>query len=158
MDMLIVRMHLLDRYLNGIGRLNGVLRIQGLIDRVVIETSEAVRNDRIEREEAERKRKEDERLKEERRQRYNIEVERTIELENMALDYQIASRIRAYVNTLEKQAGSDSINEKTVAWIDWALKKADWYDPTVARNDEFFGRREHEKGPDQKALRKAGWF
>lgn len=56
------------------------------------EESETVRIDRIEREEAERKRKEEERLKEERRQRYNLEVERTIELENMALDYQIAKK------------------------------------------------------------------
>ncbi len=76
----------------------------------------------------------------------------------MALDYQIASRIRAYVNALEKQVGSDNEDEKTAAWIEWALKKADWYDPTVARDDEYFGEREHVKGSDQKLLKKTGWF
>ena len=39
-------------------------------------------------------------------------------------------------------------------WIDWALKKADWYDPTVVRKDEYFVRREHEKGADQKYYEK----
>lgn len=32
--------------------------------------------------------------------------------------------------------------------------KADWYDPTVAAKDEFFGEREHEKSKEQKKLEK----
>jgi hypothetical protein len=122
------------------------------------EESEVIRTERIEREEAERKRKEEERLKEERRQRYNLEVERTIELENMVLDYQKACRIRAYVKALEEQFGPDGKDEQAAAWIDWALKKADWYDPIIARKDEYFGDREHEKDAEHKALRKAGYY
>lgn len=30
-------------------------------------------------------------------------------------------------------------------WIDWAKKKADWYDPTIARKDKLFGERNHEE-------------
>jgi len=32
------------------------------------------------------------------------------------------------------------------------MKKADWFDPTVAREDELFGEREHEKSLAEKAL------
>ena len=39
-------------------------------------------------------------------------------------------------------------------WIMWARAKADWYDPTVAAKDEFFGEREHEKSKEQKKLEK----
>ena len=42
------------------------------------------------------------------------------------------------------------------AWVDWATKKADWFDPTVVRDDEFFGEREHEKSLGEKVLKKAG--
>jgi len=36
------------------------------------------------------------------------------------------------------------------------MNKADWFDPTVARDDEAFGKREHEKGLSEKALKKHG--
>ena len=39
-------------------------------------------------------------------------------------------------------------------WIDWASKKADWFDPAVAREDEFFGKRKHGLNADQKRLEK----
>jgi len=32
--------------------------------------------------------------------------------------------------------------------IDWAQKKADWYDPTIFRTDEFLGKRDHEQGKE----------
>ena len=41
-------------------------------------------------------------------------------------------------------------------WIAWARAKADWYDPTVAAEDEFFGIRNHEESPERKALRERG--
>ena len=40
----------------------------------------------------------------------------------------------------------DSGNEDiTPEWIEWALKKADWYDPSIATEDEYLGKRQHEK-------------
>lgn len=59
------------------------------------EESEATRLDRETREEEARKKAETERLKEERRKRYNKEIERTIALENAALHYDTAYRIRS---------------------------------------------------------------
>jgi hypothetical protein len=49
-------------------------------------------------------------------------------------------------------------DEKTSEWIDWAKKKADWFDPTVAREDELFGERNHEENEDRKALKKSYYW
>ncbi|MBP2660440.1 MAG: hypothetical protein H6Q69_3472, partial [Firmicutes bacterium] len=122
------------------------------------EESEVVRLDREAREEAARKQAEAERRKEERRKRYNEEVERTIALENEAIDYEIACGIRAYVKAVTTSGGQDGLDVETASWVEWAMKKADWFDPTVARKDELFGEREHEKGSGEKALKKYGQY
>lgn len=45
----------------------------------------------------------------------------------------------------------DSGNEDiTPEWIEWALKKADWYDPSIATEDEYLGKRQHEKSAEEK--------
>lgn len=62
-----------------------------------------------------------------------------------AQDYDVACKIRAYIKALGSSEN----------WIDWAKKKADWIDHTVERIDELFGKREHEKNEEQKALRKS---
>ena len=49
------------------------------------------------------------------------------------------------------QAMIDSGNEDiTPEWIEWALKKADWYDPSIATEDEYQGKRQHEKSAEEK--------
>ncbi|MBU3154630.1 hypothetical protein LL038_05955 [Clostridium estertheticum] len=39
----------------------------------------------------------------------------------------------------------DMNDDKTTVWIDWTKKKVYWFHPTVARTDELFGKRDHEK-------------
>lgn len=117
------------------------------------EESEVVRIEREAYEAAKRKEEEEERRREERKIRYNEEVDKTIALTSMAQDYDIACRIRSYINALESKV--DMNDEKTAEVIDWAKKKADWYDPTVARKDELFGVRDHEKNEERKALKKS---
>lgn len=117
------------------------------------EESEVVRKNREAYEEAKRKEEEEKRRREERRIRYNEEVDKTIALTNMAQDYDLACKIRAYINALEPKV--DMNDEKTSEWIDWAKKKADWFDPTVAREDELFGERDHEENEERKALKKS---
>ena len=124
-----------------------------LID--LYEESEVVRLDREAQEEAKRKEAEEKRLREERRIRHNEELELTIALTNMAQDYEVACKIRAFVKAVEVTHSQDGLDDETAAWIDWAKKKADWFDPIVARDDELLGEREHEKSEDQKALKKA---
>ena len=54
--------------------------------------------------------------------------------------------IREYI-----QAMIDSGNEDiTPEWIEWALKKADWYDPSIETEDEYLGKRQHEKSAEEK--------
>ena len=120
------------------------------------EESEVVRKNREAYEEEKRREAEEKRLREERRNRYNEEVDKTAALTNMAQDYDMACKIRAYINALEPKV--DMKDEKTAEFIDWAKKKADWFDPTVAREDELFGEREHEKNENEKALKKAGSY
>lgn len=105
---------------------------------------------REEREEAERKRAEEQRKKEERRKRYNEEIAKTNALVNQAEDYAIACKIRAMVEAVEAK---ETLDAETLQWIAWAKAKADWYDPTVAAPDVFFGKRNHSEGSGEKALR-----
>lgn len=74
------------------------------------------------------------------------EIRLVKELVNKAEDYRIAKEIREYI-----QAMIDSENEDiTPEWIEWALKKADWYDPSIATEDEYMGKRQHEKSAEEK--------
>lgn len=122
-----------------------------LID--LYEQSEVVRKKREADEEAQRKREEEIRLREKREILYSKEADKTIELTNIAQDYDMACKIRAYIEALELRA--DLSDETTSEWIDWAKKKADWFDPIIAREDELFGQREHEKSEEQKVLKKS---
>lgn len=99
------------------------------------------------REEAERKREEERLRQEEIRKRYNEEIAKTNALVNMADDFEIACKIRAMVAAVEEKGSADA------EWIAWAKAKADWYDPTVAATDEFFGKRDHRESAERKALR-----
>lgn len=119
------------------------------------EAADVIRKEREAREEAERKRKEEERLREGRRKRFNKEVDRTLNLTNLAEDYDIACKIRRYVAAVE---ATGKIDENKLAWIEWANNKADWYDPTIARDDEFLGKREHTKDKEKKELKRPGWW
>ncbi|MBR5597127.1 MAG: hypothetical protein IKW30_06950 [Lachnospiraceae bacterium] len=110
------------------------------------EKAEENRITREAREEAERKKAEEARRREENRQRKEQEIRLVKELVNKAEDYRIAKEIREYI-----QAMIESENEDiTPEWIEWANKKADWYDPSVATEDEYLGKRQHEKSAEEK--------
>ena len=84
--------------------------------------------------------------REEKRQRKEQEIRLVKELVNKAEDYRIAKEIREYI-----QAMIESENEDiTPEWIEWAKKKADWYDPSIAIEDEYLGKRQHEKSAEDK--------
>ena len=116
--------------------------------------AEALKQQRLAREEAERKRQEEERRKEERRKRYNTEVDRTLALANIAEDYDTACKIRRYIVAYQESHADEDISE----WLEWANTKADWYDPTISREDEFFGKRNHSKDKDSKTPKHSGYW
>lgn len=111
--------------------------------------AETLKQQRLAREEAERQWQEELRRKEERRKKYNAEVEQTLALTHVAEDYEIACKIRRYIQAYETaHAGED-----TSEWLEWANAKADWYDPILSKEDDLLGKREHEKAPNEKELR-----
>ena len=112
------------------------------------EKSEENRVARERREEEQRRREEEARRQEELRRRKELEIAHTKELVNKADDYQIALRIRAYINAVVESGNEEATSE----WIEWARKKADWYDPTIARDDEYLGRRDQGKSKEEKDL------
>ena len=79
-------------------------------------------------------------------------------MENAALDYEKACKIRDYANAVAASCGNDGLDEETAVWVDWALKKADWFDPTIARDDDLFGKREHGESLSEKTLKKYGHY
>ena len=118
--------------------------------------SQDVRQRRIAAEEAERKRQEELKHREQLRDLYNTEVKKTIALENISADYEVACRIRNYIEAYRKtHQGADA-----EAFIAWAEAKADWYDPTVSAEDDFFGKRIHSASWDSKTPKPKGtyWF
>ena len=128
-------------------------RLENRLGDVVLDlylAAEKLKQKRLEQEELERQREEKRNQERIQRERVKQEMDRTLSLENMAEDYEVASRIRrfvaAYVNAHP--------DEDTAAFQRWALKKADWYDPTVAATDELLGKRQHEKSKEEKAPRK----
>ena len=82
----------------------------------------------------------------------------------VALSMAATPILLALLTRMEKRASSgdsreaDEIDEETAAWVEWAMKKAAWFDPTVAWDDELFGKREHEKNATDKALKKYGQY
>ena len=93
---------------------------------------------------------EEDKRREQIRDKYNSEVSKTKALINKATDYETACSIRKLIGAVKKDPNNPDNNPE---WIDWANKKADWFDPTIAREDELFGIREHDLDPDQKALK-----
>ena len=85
------------------------------------------------------------------RKRKEEEVRRTKELLNQAEDYKIACEIRQYIAAVTQQK---DITPEAAEWIEWAKKKADWYDPIIAAEDEYLGRRARSKSKEEKDLDK----
>lgn len=136
-------------------------RVEEKIGDIMLELYEAanvLREKRIAKEEAERIRQEAERIRreaerqeairrEERRARYNAEVNLTLALKNSADDYDIACKIRQYIAAVETTQNAN------MEWIKWAKEKADWYDPTISRDDSTLGKRNHEADDAHKELK-----
>ena len=115
--------------------------------------AEGLRQQRLAREEAERKRQEDARREEERRKRYKTEVDRTLAMANIADDYDTACKSRRYISAYKVAHLDEDISE----WQEWANAKADWYDPTISREDELLGKRDHAKAKDEKTPKHSGY-
>lgn len=117
----------------------------------IYEKSDEIRIQRERLEEERRRQEEEARRKEEIRKQKEDEARRTKELLNQAEDYKIACEIRQYIAAVAQQK---DITPEIAEWLAWAKKKADWYDPIIAAEDEYLGRREHSKSKEEKDLDK----
>ena len=138
---------------------SGNVLIENQLGNILIdlyEKSEAVRIDREAKEAAQRKAEEEERKREELARRKNKEIGKTLALCNEAEDFIIACNIRAYANAM---ASKPNLTNDEQEWIEWALKKADWFDPIINSEDELLGKREHSKNSEEKSLKeKHRWW
>jgi hypothetical protein len=113
------------------------------------EASNDERIKRLEREERQRKEHEEHLRREAMREAYNLEVRRTQALVNEAADYAVACQIRSYIAGIEQQSNHPNNNPQ---WLEWAKAKADWYDPTISREDAYLGKRKHDSDSSRKEL------
>ena len=81
---------------------------------------------------------------ENRKNRYNEEVDKFTALVEETKDHDIAMKIRAYV----QDAMKDDSNGKSKEWCEWAMSKADWYDPLILKKDEVLGNKENPGMPE----------
>lgn len=60
---------------------------------------------------------------------------------NAAQRYNDVKLMREYIQTKEDIAmNNGTLNEELQSWIEWARKKADWYDPNINGEDELLGK------------------
>lgn len=118
---------------------NSMLENQ-IID-IIIALYEMSETEKLQRLEHERKKKEEQEKEEARKlyvDNYNNELEKTQNLILMSQDYNQAQMIRNYLEFLKKHSNYEIDDE----WIKWAYAKADWIDPSIEVEDEYFGEKE----------------
>ena len=115
----------------------------------IYKLSEEYRVTRERREEEHRQYLEAERIREEKKKQYEAEIIKTKELLNQVNDYHKACEIRSYIQAV---IDHNDLNEEMEKWVKWASEKADWFDPAIAKEDDFFGKREHNKSEEEKDI------
>ncbi len=127
-------------------------KLEDRLDEIIIQIyklSEEYQIAREKREEEHRQYLEAERIREEKKKQYEAEIVKTKELVNQVNDYHKACEIRAYIQAV---INHNELNEEIEKWVKWASEKADWFDPAIAKEDNFFGKREHNKTEEEKDI------
>lgn len=127
-------------------------KLEDRLDEILIQIyklSEEHRATREKQEEKHRQYLEAERIREEKKKQYEAEIIKTKELLNQVNDYHKACEIRAYIQAV---INHNELNEEREKWVKWASEKADWFDPAIAKEDDFLGKREHNKSEEEKDI------
>lgn len=81
---------------------------------------------------------EDEKIRKEREQRIKLEIKSFRQLARDASRWKESQVVREYIDHRERDAlAENDMSEEMTAWLDWARKKVDWYDPAVGADDEW---------------------
>lgn len=101
-----------------------------------------------EKEESQRRRarmEQEEKIRKQLEERKRLEVKSFQQLARSAGRWKEAQMIREYIDYKGRDAlAENKMSEELAAWIEWARKKADWYDPTVGAEDEWLGNSKPE--------------
>lgn len=90
---------------------------------------------------------EEERIRKEFEKRQEDDLEAFRQTLNKAERWHKAVNLHNYINEVESKAiTGNNLTEETKAWLTWARKKADWYDPFIEAEDELL------KGADKETL------
>lgn len=77
-------------------------------------------------------------VKKQREERKQLEIKSFQQLVRDAGRWKESEIVREYINKKERQALDEGgMTDELSAWIEWARKKVDWYDPIVSAHDEW---------------------
>lgn len=103
--------------------------------RIVDDLVEIARQQKQDREEAMRRREEqaeNERIRRERKEKQTKELARFRMMLFNAHRYSLATQLRDYINAIEAKANAaNALTDEKKELIEWARRRADWYDPTM---------------------------
>lgn len=113
-------------------------KLSNILTKLELE-AELIKKQRIQREirhlEYEQKRK----IEEEREARFQEEVNKFKQLKENAKRWQKTVEIRNYIQAVETNAiKTNTLTPELIKWIKWSNHKADWYNPIIQKEDEFF--------------------
>lgn len=109
--------------------------LEDIIGKFIIEllyTATKIITDEEERKEKEREYELIQKLKKEKLEKKKKELEKLDSLEQMAVNYERAIRIRNFIHDYSQKK---SLTEEDKKFIEWANNKADWLDPMIKRKD-----------------------
>ena len=140
----------IDRRWNGKEFTDGKLQMEKQLS-LIIASLELIALEEIRRDiEREKRNKEDARLEKIRKEfekRQDEDLEAFKETLKKAKRWHKSENLRNYINEVESKAiAGNNLTEETKAWLIWARKKADWYDPFIEAEDELL------KGADKDTL------
>lgn len=132
---------------------NDKKKLENYLDEILVQLYELSEERRIVREKREQEHQnylDEKRRREEWEERIREEKSKTQALANEAKDYRIASEIRSYIQAILDEG---ELTKEKREWIKWATDKADWYDPVIAREDAYLGKRKHADSGEEKQLK-----
>jgi len=99
---------------------------------------EEERLERIENEKLKEKEREEKRLQKELEEKQEKELEVFKSLLQDSERWHKSVNLGNYINEIETKAiAADKVTEELKTWLDWAKKKADWYDPFIGKEDDI---------------------
>jgi hypothetical protein len=137
---------------------DGSIKLENQLAKIVAKIELEADKELIWREECrirEIKRQEEEKARKEFEKRREIEIDKTKKLFSDAEKFGKAIIYRNYIEAFKQDAISKkNFTEEIKDWIDWANKKADWYDPFINKKDELLNDNDKEEIHSPKQIKK----